>query len=316
MIQRFAKMKHVVAPIVVVGSLNVDLVFGVERFPDPGETVSGHSLERHAGGKGLNQAVAAARLGADVRMIGAVGDDANGEWLRQVLHESGVDANQVATEPGPSGTALIEVDANGDNRIVVVPGANARVTDAMALRGLAAIGDFGVLLVQGEVNWATVTAAVRLAHERGAKVIVNPAPAHKLDPELIRMTDVIVANQHEATIITGMETESSVDATEAALWLNDAGCGTVIVTRGQKGCVWSSDGNTGSVPTFRVQQVDSTAAGDAFCGGLAAALAEDLELFAALRWASAAGALAATKAGAVPSLPRREDVEALLEENG
>jgi ribokinase len=308
-------MKHVPAPIVVVGSLNIDLVFGVERFPEPGETVSGHSLERHAGGKGLNQAVAAARLGAEVRMLGAVGDDANGVWLRDVLETSGVDATHVVTASGPSGTALIEVDRNGDNRIVVIPGANGLVTPEMASTGLSDIGDFGILLVQGELDWEAVTASVRIAHERGATVIVNPAPAHRLDPELIRLADVIIANQHEAALLTGMETESSVDATEAALWLTDAGCGTVIITRGPKGCVWSSDGNTGSVPTFRVQQVDSTAAGDAFCGGLAAALADGLEIFEALRWASAAGALSASKAGAVPSLPQKQEVEALLEEN-
>jgi ribokinase len=308
-------MKHVPAPIVVVGSLNIDLVFGVERFPEPGETVSGHSLERHAGGKGLNQAVAAARLGAEVRMLGAVGDDANGEWLRDVLHASGVDSTHVITAAGPSGTALIEVDATGDNRIVVIPGANALVTSEIASSGLQAIGDFSILLVQGELDWETAATAIRIAHDRGATVIVNPAPAHRLDPELIRMTDVIIANQHEAALLTGMETESSVDATEAALWLTDAGCGTVIITRGPKGCVWSADGNTGSVPTFRVQQTDSTAAGDAFCGGLAAALADGLELFEALRWASAAGALSTMKAGAVPSLPHKHEVEALLEEN-
>lgn len=308
-------MKHVPTPIVVVGSLNIDLVFGVDRFPEPGETVSGHSLERHAGGKGLNQAVAAARLGAEVRMLGAVGDDANGAWLRDVLDASGVDATQVVTTSGPSGTALIEVDADGNNRIVVISGANGLVTSEIASNGLTAIDDFGILLVQGELDWETVTTSVRVAHERGATVIVNPAPAHRLDPELIRLTDVIIANQHEAALLTGMDTESSVDATEAALWLTDAGCGTVIITRGSKGCVWSSDGNTGSVPTFRVQQVDSTAAGDAFCGGLAAALANGLELFEALRWASAAGALSATKAGAVPSLPHKHEVEALLEDN-
>jgi ribokinase len=217
--------------------------------------------------------------------------------------------------PGPSGTALIEVDENGENRIVVIPGANGLVTPEAVTSAMNDIADIGILLVQGELNWHATAAAIRIAHERGATIIVNPAPVQKIDPELLRMTDVIIANQQETHILTGMETDSSVDATEAALWLTDAGCGTVIVTRGDKGCVWSSDGNTGSVPVFRVQQVDSTATGDAFCGGLAVALAEGQELFEALRWASAAGALTATKAGAVPSLPHRHEVEALLDES-
>lgn len=307
-------MKHVPASIVVVGSLNIDLVYQVERFPNPGETVNGHSLERHAGGKGLNQAVAAARLGAHVHMVGAVGDDANGAWLRDVLSASEIDATYIATASGPSGTALIEVDENGENRIVVIPGANGSVTPEAVTDALNAIADIGILLVQGELDWQATTAAIRIAHDRGATVIVNPAPAHKLNPDLLRMTDVIIANQYETHILTGMDTDSSVDATEAALWLTDAGCGTVIVTRGDKGCVWSCDGNTGSVPVFRVQQVDATATGDAFCGGLVAALAEGQELFEALRWASAAGALTATKSGAVPSLPHRHEVEALLQD--
>jgi ribokinase len=308
-------MNHVPETIVVVGSLNIDLAYQVERFPNPGETVNGHSLERHAGGKGLNQAVAAARLGARVHMVGAVGDDANGAWLRDVLSAAEIDATHIATASGPAGTALIEVDDNGENRIVVIPGANGMVTPDDVTTALNAIADIGILLVQGELDWQATAAAIRIAHERGATIIVNPAPAHRLDAELLRMIDVIIANQHETQILTGMETDSSVDATEAALWLTDAGCGTVIVTRGDKGCVWSSDGNTGSVPIFRVSQVDATATGDAFCGGLAAALAEGQELFEALRWASAAGALAATKPGAVPSLPHRHEVEALLDEN-
>lgn len=298
--------------VVVVGSLNIDLVVGLERLPEAGETVLGHTFDRHAGGKGLNQAVAAARLGAPVTMVGAVGDDANGQWLRDVLNAADIEDQHVARIPGTSGTALIEVDEQGENRIVVIPGANAHVTESEVRDAIEAIPEFSVLLAQGELNSETTAQAIKLAHERKATVIVNPSPAWAMPPSLIKFIDVIVANEHEAQLLTGLETGTSVDATEAALRLTDAGCATVIITRGEKGCVWSSDGNTGSVPTFRMTPVDTVGAGDAFCGGLAAALASGLDIGEALRWASAAGALATTKSGAVPSLPHRHEVEELL----
>lgn len=301
--------------VVVVGSLNVDLVVGMERLPEPGETVLAHSLDRHAGGKGLNQAVACARLGGNVTMLGAVGDDASGTWLRSILHEDGIDSSHVQTLPGPSGTALIEVEHGGENRIIVVPGANAQIPAADVAAGIRELPDVGILLVQAEMPLDIIESALRAANERGAITILNPSPVTDFSRELLKLVNVIVPNEHEAAKLTGMETDSSVDATEAALRFNEIGIGTAIITRGGKGCVWASGANTGSVPTFKVQPVDTVAAGDAFCGGLAAALSFGFPMAEALRWASASGALATTKAGAVPSLPYRESVEELLELN-
>jgi len=301
--------------VVVVGSLNLDIVVGMERFPAAGETVMGHSLARHAGGKGLNQAVAAARLGAQVTMLGAVGDDLSGEWLTNVLNEAQIDATHVRTIAGTSGTALIEVEDGGENHIVVVPGANAELDAAQVADNISRLPDVGLLLVQSEIEVAVIEAAIRAAHARGTTVIFNPSPIKDIDPAVMKMVDIIIPNEHEAAQLTNMDTDSSVDATEAALVFNERGIGTAIITRGAKGCVWASGANTGSVPVFKVQPVDTVGAGDAFCGGLAAALSMGHPLSEALRWASATGALATTRAGAVPSLPYREAVEELLELN-
>jgi ribokinase len=301
--------------VVVVGSLNLDIVVVMDRLPAAGETVMGNSLARHAGGKGLNQAVAAARLGAPVTMLGAVGDDVSGEWLVNVLHEAQIDASYIRTIPGTSGTALIEVENGGENHIVVVPGANAELDAAQIAEHITSIPDVGYLLIQSEIKVDVIEAAIRAAHARGTTIIFNPSPIKEIDPAVLKMVDIIIPNEHEAAQLTNMETDSSVDATEAALTFNERGIGTAIITRGAKGCVWASGANTGSVPVFKVQPIDTVGAGDAFCGGLAAALSMDLPLAEALRWASATGALATTKAGAVPSLPYREAVEELLELN-
>lgn len=301
--------------VVVVGSLNVDLVVGMARLPLPGETVLAHSFDRHAGGKGLNQAVACARLGGNVTMLGAVGDDATGTWLRTILQQEGIDGTGVRTLPGPSGTALIEVEDGGENRIVVVAGANAQNSAEHLASGIRDLPDVGIVLIQAEIPLPLVAAAIRAAHERGAITIFNPSPVTDFSTDLLKLVSVIVPNEHEAAKLAGMDTSSSVDATEAALWFNEIGIGTAIITRGGKGCVWASGANTGSVPAFKVQPVDTVGAGDAFCGGLAAALSFGLPMAEALRWASATGALATTKAGAVPSLPSRESVEELLELN-
>ena len=301
--------------VVVVGSLNVDLIITMERLPAPGETVLARTLDRHAGGKGLNQAVACARLGAEVCLIGAVGDDDSGRWLRGILEDEGVFGESTGTIPGPSGTALIEVDEAGENRIVVVPGANASLTPDFVTEAIRQIPDLGVLVVQTEIPMDVVSAALTAARERGATTLLNPSPVTDVAPELLKLVDVIIPNEHEAAQLTGLDTSSSVDATEAAQRFNELGVGTAIITRGGKGCVWASGPNSGSVATFRVQPVDTVGAGDAFCGGLAAALSFGLPMSEALRWASATGALSTTKQGAVPSLPHREAVEELLEAN-
>lgn len=303
--------------VIVVGSLNSDLVVGVERMPEPGETVLGTSLERHPGGKGLNQAVAAARLGATVAMVGAVGSDEAGAWLRDVAATEGIDTAHITTVDGPSGTAFIEVDDRGQNRIVVIPGAND-VLDAEhvahAIRELAARHGAAVVLMQGEIPLPAIDAALRVGNEVGATTILNPAPVREYP--MLGLADIVVPNEHEAAQITGLETTTTVDATEAARTLVDRGARTAVITRGARGSLWSTGSAGGTVGAFRVVAIDTVAAGDAFCGGLAAAIAQGASLTDAMRRASAAGALAASRVGAVPSLPTLEELEALLESQG
>ena len=298
--------------VIVVGSLNVDIVVTVPRMPDSGETVFGTGVEHHAGGKGLNQAVAAARLGADVTMVGAVGSDAGADFLRGVVAAEGIDDRFVGGASGPSGTALIEVDDTGANRIVVVSGSNSSVTALAVTEAIQQTKDAAVVLVQGEVPVAAIEAAMRAGRAIGARTILNPAPVFDLDKSLLSLVDVLIPNEHEAAQITGLHTDSTVDATDAALALVSDGVGCVVITRGSRGSVWANAQGSGSFGVFAVTPIDTVAAGDAFCGGFAAALAEGQEFIEALRWASAAGALSTTVRGAVPSLPQRTAVEDLL----
>lgn len=299
--------------VIVVGSLNLDLTIGLDRAPDSGETVLGNSLARSAGGKGLNQTIAAARIGAEVRMVGAVGDDEAGTWLRTVAQDAGVDISGVAVVPDtPSGTAMILVEPFGDNRIVVVSGANEAVTEEWVRTQIAAAPEVDVVLVQGEIPMDAITAAMRAGRERGATTILNPAPVREYPDDLLRLVDILIPNEHEARALTGIETSRTVDAIEAAVALCDRGAGTTVVTRGVRGSVWASGNKSGTVATYTVHAIDTVAAGDAFCGALAAAIANGEVIGEALAWASAAGALATTTRGAVPSLPTREDVYNML----
>lgn len=298
---------------VVVGSLNVDLVVGLDRMPDPGETVFGTNLARHPGGKGLNQAVAAARLGAQVAMVGAVGSDEGGAWLRSLVADEGISPTTIAIDSGTTGTAVIEVDARGMNRIVVIAGANDSLTDDQVATALEAISDIAVVLAQHEVPMASIGAALRIGRDRGAVTILNPAPARGIPDEILRTVDILVPNEHEAALLTELPTHTLDQAMAAAAALVQRGPHIVVMTRGDQGAIWASATETGSVSAFPVHAIDTVAAGDAFCGGLAMALAEGLPIDRALAWAAAAGALATTTAGAVPSLPYREAVAALME---
>lgn len=298
--------------VVVVGSLNVDLVVGLERMPAPGETVMGQTLERHPGGKGLNQAVAAARLGARVSMIGAVGSDDAGAWLRGIVEAEGIDATAIVTSEGPSGTALIEVDPTGMNRIVVIPGANDALAAEHVTAVIGSMDDVAIVLAQGEVPLDAIAAAMTAGRACGASTILNPAPVRDYPESLLALVDFLVPNEHEAAHLSGLPTASLVDANEAAEYFTSKGVPHAVITRGARGAVWMSPTSSGSVAAYSVSPVDTVAAGDAFCGGLAAALAAGETLAEALQWASAAGALATTIAGAVPSLPSRAEVERLL----
>ena len=298
--------------VVVVGSLNIDLVVGLERMPDPGETVIGRTLDQHPGGKGLNQAVAAARLGARVEMIGAVGSDDSGSWLRGIVKAEGIGDSGVRTVDGPSGTALIEVDRSGMNRIVVVPGANGKVTPDEVAAALDDIVDIAIVLTQGEVPLAAIETAMIVGRAKGARTVLNPAPVLDYPVALLRAVDIVLPNEHEAAQLTGLNTSTLGGAKAAAAHLVALGVTCAIVTRGGEGAIWATAEDSGHVEAFSVSPVDTVAAGDGFCGGLVTALAEGLDINEALRWAAGAGALATTRPGAVPSLPTRAELDTLL----
>lgn len=300
--------------VVVVGSLNIDLVIGLDRMPESGETVLGESLVRLPGGKGLNQAVAAARMDAPVHIIGCVGTDGSGDWLRGILAEEGINAAGVGSVTGTSGTALIEVETTGANRIVVVPGANAALTAAAVEEALKAIENPAVVLTQAEIPVEAIAAALTTAKSLGATTIFNPAPAREFPAEIFPQVDYLVPNEHEAEHMCGIGCGNMVDSVEAASTFIDKGVGCAVITRGDRGAVWANANSSGQVQAFRVNTVDTVAAGDAFCGGLAAALARGESLAEALRWASGCGALATTISGAVPSLPTRASVAELIGE--
>ena len=287
----------------VVGSANQDLVATTDRLPGPGETVLGFTYAEHAGGKGLNQVVAASRAGARCAFVGAVGNDDAGRQLVATLDTESIDRSALRTfENMPTGRALIGVSAEAENSIIVVPGANGALTadDVIEMAGSAR-----VLLVQLEVPVPVVHAALLAAREAGAITILNPAPATSLSGGMLALCDVVIPNEHEAELLGG------------SAHLLALGARAVVITMGSRGArLCTPDGNGIAVAAFAVDAVDTTAAGDAFCGAFAAALSRGAELVDALRFAAAAGALATTRAGAVPSLPTLAEIEALITDEG
>lgn len=297
--------------IVVVGSSNTDMVVRVPRIPRPGETLLGGDFAMAAGGKGANQAVAAARAGGRVTFVARVGDDLFGREAREGLARDGIDTRFVLTTPGaPSGIALITVDERGENSISVASGANALLSVADVEGAAEAFGAADVVLLQLESPLATVEAAVHEARRRGLPVILDPAPARELDDTLLSEVSVLTPNEHEAAMLAGIEAESEADMREAAARIRARGPRTVVITLGKRGVYASSEGCEGLVPAFKVEALDTTAAGDVFNGALAVALAEKLPLPDALRFAQAAAAISVTRPGAQPSAPTRAMIEA------
>jgi len=293
----------------------MDLVARAPRIPRPGETIIGRDFHTLPGGKGANQAVAAARLGARVAMVGRVGRDAFAKPLLDNLAAAGVDHTFVIEDPGAAtGVALIEVDDGGQNSIVVASGANMRLTPADVDAAEAAIAAADVLLLQLETPLETVIHAARAARAHGVRVLLNPAPARPLPPALLSLVDVLVPNESETALLTGMPVGNQAQVEAAAQALRGLGVGAVILTLGERGALLAQAEKTEHFPAFAVTAVDTTAAGDAFMGGLAVALAEGQSLAEGVRWGNAAGALAATQLGAQPSLPTRQAVEKLLSE--
>lgn len=301
------------ARITVVGSLNMDLVIRTPRLPLPGETVTGRAFTTAPGGKGANQAVAAARLGAHVDLIGRVGADGFGRTLREACAAAGVDTPHVWNDAAAAtGVAVIQVDDPGQNTIVVAAGANARVTPADVDAASAALASADALMVQLEVPLAAVDHALHIARAAHVLTILNPAPAQRLSPQLLALADVVIPNESEAALLTGIAVDDWSSAESAARALNQSGAPTVIITLGARGALALENNRAIQVPPFTVQTVDATAAGDAFVAAFAVAYAGGKHLELALREASAAGALAAMKLGAQPSLPTRLELDTFL----
>lgn len=295
--------------VVVVGSLNMDLVARAARLPAPGETVTGSSFSTVPGGKGANQAVAAARLGARAAMVGRVGDDAFGARLRAGLEQDGIDCGRLRTSPGSSGVALIVVDEAGRNGIVVVPGANAHLEPADLAAAEPLIAAARIVVLQLEVPLATVEHAIERARALGKTVVLNPSPARALSRELLACVDYLVPNEVEAAWLTGAPVVTAADALVAARQLRGAGARNVLVTLGAQGVVSATAAGERHDPARRVDVVDTTGAGDTFLGGLCAALVRGRALPDAIAFGQAAAAVCVTRPGAQPSIPRADELD-------
>jgi len=300
------------ADVFVVGSINQDFVLSVERRPAPGETVTDASLATHNGGKGANQAAAAALLGADVNFLGRVGDDGFGETLVLSLADKGVDTSLVEEVPESStGTAFITVTPDGENAITVAPGANRLLTVEDVDAASGPIGEAHVLVAQMEVPPEVVKRAVEVAAENGTRALVNLAPPFEVPRTLLEKLDPLVLNEHEAAFLLGERVEGVEGAISAASELLNLGPGSVVTTVGEDGAIFSNGESTKHLAAPSVEVVDTTGAGDAFVGALAARLADDAPMDGAVAYAVRAGAAAVTKEGAQGALPTPEVVEAM-----
>ncbi|WP_113720283.1 ribokinase [Aeromonas salmonicida] len=299
--------------LVVLGSVNADHVLRVPHFPRPGETLTGHSYQVVPGGKGANQAVAAARLGAPVSFIARIGDDAIGQQMRQGFEQDGIDVSAVELdETLPTGIAIIYVSDEGENSIGISAEANGALSPAMAKRHEAMIADAHTLLLQLEVPLESVFEAAKLARSHGTRVVLNPAPARPLPAELLALVDLITPNQTEAELLTGVKVSDEASADLAADRFHQMGISDVMITLGSQGVYCSNARQQQLIPGFRVEAVDTTAAGDTFNGALLAAELAGADFNAAVRFAHGAAALSVTKFGAQSSIPSKVEVDAFL----
>ena len=297
--------------ILVVGSTNTDMVVKTDHLPRPGETVLGGTFLMNPGGKGANQAVAAARLGAEVTFVCKTGNDLFGVTTRQQLAEEGIDTSFVFTDPHePSGVALIAVDNRAENTIVVASGANASLLPLDINKALTAIDACDLVLMQLETPMPTIEYVASLAAERGKRVVLNPAPAATLSEQLLKNLYLITPNETEAELITGIPVRDERSAEQAARTIHRAGVRHVIVTLGKKGALLCEAGRCGVIPAYRVEAVDTTAAGDVFNAGLVVALSEGRNLTDAVRFGAKAAAISVTRMGAQASAPYRSETDA------
>ncbi|MBN1819844.1 MAG: ribokinase [Prolixibacteraceae bacterium] len=299
--------------ILVVGSSNTDLIAKVKAFPKAGETIEGLSFMQAMGGKGANQALAAHRLGGNVEFITCLGDDANGKNILEYYKNEGLNvSSSLVVSNVPSGTAMILVEESGENCIVITPGANHELSADYLMKNEKLIVEADMLVLQMEVPYKTVETACRIAYDYNTKVMLNVAPARKVDKNLLRMVDILVVNETEAETITGEKNKTNGEKAIIKK-LQEMGARTVVLTLGSKGC-WMQNHQEGMfVKAFKVDAIDTTAAGDTFCGALAARLNLGYDWVSSLRFASAASAICVTRMGAQPSVPTEKEVINFLE---
>ena len=302
--------------ITVVGSFVMDMVARMERFPQAGETMIGQSVQYFPGGKGANQCVAAARLGGEVQMVGMLGQDAYGQQFRQILNEDGIGDRYVFGCQLPTAVAQVQINAQGQNRIVVIPSANHAFGFGELEQVDALLRQSTLVVLQLEMRLDVTMEIIRRCHGYGVPVVLNPAPAVPLEPEILAMVTYLTPNETELAILTGMPTDTLEQQKAAARHLNDLGVRTCIATLGEAGALVSTAEEQYVVPAYRVQAVDTVAAGDSFNGAFAVALTEGKSLQEAVRFANAMAALTVQVSGAIPSLHHRAQVEAFMADRG
>ena len=301
--------------ITVIGSFVMDNVAKMTKFPQAGETVLGTTLEFFPGGKGANQCVSVARLGGDVEMVGMLGNDGNGEVFRQILKEEGIKADNVFSCGKPTAVAQIQINADGQNRICVIPCANYEFGFEELDKVDEVIKHTELVILQLELRLDVTKEIIRRAHGYGVKVLLNPAPAVKLEKEILGMVDYITPNETELSILTGLPTETDEEVIVAAKELLSFGTKTIIATLGSRGALIATKENIEIVSGYKVKAVDTVAAGDSFNGAFAVAIAEGKTLKEAVQFANAMGALTVTEKGAIPSLHTRKQVEDFIKGN-
>ncbi|MDP2890770.1 MAG: ribokinase [Bacteroidota bacterium] len=295
--------------IIVIGSSNTDMVIKTKNFPAPGETIMGGKFLMNSGGKGANQAVAAARLGGRVTFIGKVGDDIFGKQAVQQLEDEGINVDFVVVDPeNPSGVALITVDQKGENSIVVAPGSNGTLSPADFDKAIDELNESEYILMQLETPILTVEHIARIAVEKRKKVVLNPAPAAELSNELLKNLYIITPNETEAELLTGVIVTDAQSALKAATVLHDKGVETVIITMGAAGAFLLANGKSETIATIKVEAIDTTAAGDTFNGALVVALSEGKTIQESIAFANKAASISVTRIGAQSSVPFRNEI--------
>ena len=299
--------------ITIIGSSNTDLIMQVDKTPGPGETIIGKKFSVTPGGKGANQAVAAARSGGDVSFIGCIGKDVFGNLAIEKLDKDNIDTSSIYRESdAPSGMALVYVDADGENSISIAPGSNFELSPKNIDESLGTLSNTKIILTQLEIPIETVEHAAQLAQERGITFILDPAPAASLSDNLMGNVDIITPNETEAEKLTGIALTNETNIRSACEKLHKQGVGTIIITLGSRGAFLSNSDYCLLIPTYKVDPIDTTGAGDIFNGALARAMSEYEDIREAIKFANAAAAISVTKLGAQASAPKKSEIEAFL----